>query len=361
VRPPTAEADIPQALVELAAEGRAFALAVVLKDTGSTPRKAGTKALIGPDGAIIGTIGGGAVEAEVQCRAVQALAAGRAVVFDFAMEGSRAADIAPICGGTMRVLIDPAAAAHAGAYAQAAEARRQRRRGVMLTTVRLGPLTEVGVRWLPAETIGPDAPFPGAEAILAALANETALLAGPDAQPAGGESCVLVEPLVPPPLLVIAGGGHVGQALARQAALVGFDLLVLDDRSEFTDPALWPPATSTHRGDMAAELARLPLGGDTYVAIVTRGHEHDRAVLAACVGSSAGYVGMIGSRRKVAMIRRDLLEGGAATREQLDRVYAPIGLDIGAETVGEIAASIVAQLIAVRRRGAANARRVGSQ
>ena len=159
--------------------------------------------------------------------------------------------------------------------------------------------------------------------------------------------------MIPAPLLVIVGGGHVGQALAWQAGLVGFDLLVLDDRAEFTDPALYPPGAATRRGEVAAELAGLALGPDTFVAIVTRGHQHDRAALAACVRGPAAYVGMIGSKRKVAMIRRDLLESGQASREQLDRVYAPIGLDIGAQTVPEIAASIVAQLIAVRRKGSA--------
>lgn len=87
--------------------------------------------------------------------------------------------------------------------------------------------------------------------------------------------------------------------------------------------------------------------------MVTRGHRHDKAALAACIHKGAAYVGMIGSRRKVALLKKDLLESGAATAEELGRVYAPIGLDIGAETVPEIAASIVAQLIGVRRKGSA--------
>jgi xanthine dehydrogenase accessory factor len=134
---------------------------------------------------------------------------------------------------------------------------------------------------------------------------------------------------------------------------VGFDLLILDDRPEFADLALYPPGAKSRRGDVAGQLAATPLDGDTYVAIVTRGHQHDRAALAACVAGGAAYVGMIGSKRKVGLIRQDLLESGAATAEQLARLYAPIGLDIGAETVPEIAASIVAQLIAVRRKGSA--------
>jgi xanthine dehydrogenase accessory factor len=378
--------DIHQVLGSLSGNGAdPLVLAVVLKDTGSTPRKAGTKALIDAAGAIRGTIGGGTVEAEAQRRALLALRDGRPVVFDLALEGPDAAAAEPICGGSMRVLLDPTVAAHACVFAQAAEARRLRRPGLLLTTVRLAPQVQVGVRWVPGDAISADAAFPGPAALHAALADETARLfeqcqapqhpkppassssstpstsstssmsAAPPTSPpqAAEEVCVLVEPVTPSPLLVIAGGGHVGQALARQADLVGFDLLILDDRDEFTDPALYPPGAATRRGDVAAELAAMPLAHDTYVAIVTRGHQHDRAALAACAGRQAAYVGMIGSKRKVAMIRQDLLDAGLANRERLDRVYAPIGLDIGAQTVPEIAASIVAQLVAVRRRGVA--------
>jgi xanthine dehydrogenase accessory factor len=104
-------------------------------------------------------------------------------------------------------------------------------------------------------------------------------------------------------------------------------------------------------GEIAAELAGIPLANDSYVVIATRGHRHDAAALAACIRTPAAYVGMIGSRRKVAMMRHDFIQSGSATAEEFDRVYAPIGLEIGAETVPEIATSITAQLIAVRRKG----------
>ena len=378
MRTPTAEADIPQAIATLAAMGKPFALAVVLADTGSTPRKAGTKAIIDATGAIDGTIGGGPVEAEAQRLAVAAIDRSEPVVFDFAMQGSAAVGQSPICGGSMKILLDPTAAMHAGAFAKAAEARRDRKRGLLLTTIQPATAeaspaaegqatpTKVMVQFIPAdaveETSAAELPLPGAEALRSVLTGGTArLLAGQHRAPTATTAAttavsgpwVLVEPLVPAPLLVIAGGGHIGQALARQAALVGFDLLLLDDRPEFTDLGLYPPGTKSRCGDVAEHLAATALDGDTYVAILTRGHQHDRAALAACVTGGAAYVGMIGSKRKVGLIHRDLLASGAATAEQLARLYAPIGLDIGAETVPEIAASIVAQLIAVRRKGAA--------
>jgi xanthine dehydrogenase accessory factor len=221
---------------------------------------------------------------------------------------------------------------------------------VLVTTVRIAPEPQTAMQWFPEQSLDAGG-LPGGEAMRAALAGETPQLLIQDLPQEGAHLEMLVEPLVPPPLLVIAGGGHIGQALALQAGLVGFDVAVIDDRPEFTDPALYPEGTVTRCGGVAEELAGMPVAGDTYVVIVTRGHADDQRALAACVRRPAAYVGMIGSRRKVALIRKDLVESGAATEEELGRVYAPIGLDIGAETVPEIAASIVAQLIAVRRKG----------
>jgi xanthine dehydrogenase accessory factor len=345
--------DIHQAVVDFADAGRPFALAVVLAAEGSTPRQAGTKVLIDSGGAIRGTIGGGLVEAETQRRAVEAIRARRPLVFDFVMEGASARDDRAICGGRMRILIDPTAADRRAVYAQAADARRRRERGVLLTAVRLAVLPQTTVQWFPQDSVPADVGFPGGEAIRAAMAGEAPKHFVQDPSPEGPRLEVLVEPLIPPPVLVIAGGGHIGQALALQAGLVGFDIVVIDDRSEFADAALFPPGTVTLCGDIARGLAALPAAGDTYIVVVTRGHRHDKEALAACIRKPAAYIGMIGSRRKVALIRKELAESGAAAEEELRRVYAPIGLDIGAETVPEIAASIVAQLIAVRRKGSA--------
>jgi xanthine dehydrogenase accessory factor len=167
---------------------------------------------------------------------------------------------------------------------------------------------------------------------------------------------MLVEPILPAPLLVIVGGGHVGQALAALARFAGFDILVLDDRAEFAAEAIFPPGTALRCGDIAKELSALPLGGDAYVVVVTRGHQHDQAALAACIRKPAAYIGMIGSKRKVAMIRKSLFDSGLASEEELGRLHAPIGLAIGAQTVPEIAVSIVAELISVLRKGEGGAR-----
>jgi len=167
---------------------------------------------------------------------------------------------------------------------------------------------------------------------------------------------VFVEPIFPRPRLLIAGGGHIGQALARQGVCLDFDVTVLDDRAEFTNSALFGDDVTTLCGDISKQLADFPVDTDTYVVIVTRGHKNDAEALEACIHSNAAYIGMIGSKRKVALIRESFIASGIATEQQLCRVFAPVGLDIGAITVPEIATSIAAQLIAVRRKGTAGAK-----
>ena len=211
------------------------------------------------------------------------------------------------------------------------------------------------MRWLPEEAVAAQSDFPGSDALRMCLVQERPQLFADRAQAAQQSIEVFVEPVVPSPLLLIGGGGHVGQALALLATQVGFDVTVFDDRPEFTAAALFPPGVTARCGPIPAQIAAAAIGLDTYVVIVTRGHAHDASALAACIHAPAAYIGMIGSRRKVALMRESFLARGLATEAELDRVFAPVGLDIGAITVPEIAASIAAQLIAVRRKGSAPA------
>ena len=149
--------------------GRDFAVATVLKAAGSTPCKAGAKAIIDAGGAIQGTIGGGAVEAEAQRSAIKAIKTGRPLVFDFNLEGNAVDSKDPICGGMMRVLIDPTAARHRAAYAAASASRQRRERGVLLTTIRGEKEPDVEVQFLAEPAIPAEFGFPKAEAIRSAL------------------------------------------------------------------------------------------------------------------------------------------------------------------------------------------------
>ncbi|MHC4741577.1 MAG: XdhC family protein [Planctomycetota bacterium] len=341
--------NIYQKVIDSIDAGEPFVLATILGSDGSTPRKAGVKAVIDQTGRIWGTLGGGAVEAETQRRAIEVCKTGLPTIIEIELEGKSRADDTPICGGTVRILIDPTVAKNRTLYAELDEAIALRQRGVLLTTVCHGEKLDVTSRWLGADAIPSETGFPDAENIGSCLAREDVRLISEDTGKRARE--VLVEPIFPKPLLLIVGGGHIGQSLARQAKEVGFDITVLDDRSQFAQPELFPEGISTLCGRIGDEISRFPIESDTYIVIVTWGHQHDAEALEACIHSKAAYVGMIGSKRKIALIRKDFIDSVIATAEQFDRVFAPIGVDIGSVTVPEIAASIVAELIAVRRRG----------
>lgn len=165
-----------------------------------------------------------------------------------------------------------------------------------------------------------------------------------------GDVRVYVEAHVPPPVLLVVGGGHVGQQVAAAGALAGFEVWVLDDRPSFASPSRFPTARRVICGPLVAELTALAPGPRHHVVLVTRGHAHDRACLSALAGAPVAYIGMIGSRTRVRAVRDALLAEGVP-EAWLDRVRAPIGLDIGARTPGEIAIAVVAEVIASRRGG----------
>jgi xanthine dehydrogenase accessory factor len=162
-----------------------------------------------------------------------------------------------------------------------------------------------------------------------------------------GAKKAYVEELGPPPMLLIAGAGHVGQALGALASTLDFRVTVIDDRADYASPERFPTATRIV-GDIESDLRRFDIDANTYIVIVTRGHRHDGQALHAIIDSPAKYVGLIGSKSKIKTIFDDLAAKGVPP-EKLLRVHAPIGLEIGAVSVPEIAVSIAAELIAIRR------------
>ena len=161
---------------------------------------------------------------------------------------------------------------------------------------------------------------------------------------------VMIEVAERPATLLIVGGGHIGQSLAGIASQVGFSVAVLDDREAFANAERFPAADRVICGDFAEELRRFPIDAHTYIVLVSRGHKQDELSLREVATSEAAYVGMIGSRRRVGAVLTHLTREGLP-QEALGRVHTPIGLDIGAETPEEIAVSIIAQIISVRRGG----------
>ena len=164
----------------------------------------------------------------------------------------------------------------------------------------------------------------------------------------GGALQVFVEPVIPAPLLYIFGAGHVGANIYKVALIAGFEVVVVDDRDAFANRERFPDALDIRAGDMDLVMSQLDPADSSYIAIVTRGHRHDLRVLRWAVDTKARYIGMIGSGRKVLTVFEQLEKEGIP-HESFDRVFAPIGLRLGAVTPEEIAISVVAELIAIRR------------
>jgi xanthine dehydrogenase accessory factor len=330
---------------------------VVVETRGSTPQKAGAGMLVFTDGAQRGTLGGGCIEAEVRQRALRVLAdgSGRPDVLAFCLDDDYGWDDGLICGGRMTILADPLASLGAAKYYQALHRALADGQGctqaIALTTA--FDLTP-GDRFL-FDAAGQLIARNGEAAVPAEILSALVPLSerpGPSSRQG-----VAYLPILPRITLLIVGGGHVGQAVARLAAEVDFAVWVHDDRGAYASRERFPSAERLLVGDIGSTLRELAptLTPSTYCLIVTRGHNHDEEALFHLADTTASYVGMIGSKRKIKMIFEDLLAKGV-TREALARVHAPLGLDIGSRTVAEIAISIVAELIAYRNLGTSEPR-----
>jgi xanthine dehydrogenase accessory factor len=343
-------------LAELTAvldQGRDCVYCAVVETRGSTPQKAGAAMLVFPDGGQRGTLGGGCVEAEVKQRALAVLhnGAGRAELLTFCLDDNYGWDDGLICGGRMSILADPVRGGPAAAYYRLLRELVERGEGcteAVVLAARDG--LPAGSRYL-FDAAG----RPAAQLADAAAPEEVGRGLAPLARrprPAVHQG-VAYLPVLPRVTLLVVGGGHVGQAVARLAAEVDFEVWVVDDRAAYASPERFPGARRRLVGDIGAtlrELARGDITPSTYCIILTRGHAHDEEALYHLAGTPAGYVGMIGSRRKIRLIYDDLRARGVA-EEALARVHAPLGFAIGSQTVPEIAVSIVAELIACRNLG----------
>lgn len=330
---------------ELSARGEAFVLATVISRNGSAPRSAGAKMLIRADGAPCGTVGGGILEAQVERLAAEIHQSHVPVVRSFAFSGKDAATMDAICGGQVEVLVewldstDPITQAVVGGLQEAAAAHLK---AWLVTTLpdATGQVSHILVRPEAAE-IG---------SLPAALTASRVRQARRPGLLAAGEVQALVEPVNISGTAFIFGAGHVSRSLAEFTSAVGFWTVVLDDRPDFASRQRFPSADQLMVLDSFSNaLGKVEIDPDSYVVIVTRGHLNDRLVLGQVLTTDAGYIGMIGSRRKCELIFQDLRRSGCS-EEDIRRVHAPIGLPIDAETPEEIGVSIVAEMIQARAR-----------
>ncbi len=334
--------------------GRPCVWCEVVQTRGSTPQKAGACMLVFADGGQHGTLGGGCIEAEVKQRALGVLAGSapaRPDLLTFCLDDSYGWDDGLICGGRMTILADPLTGAEPDAYYGAFRALLEAGAGCIEAVVTTEqPGAPAGARFL-FDAHGGLAAMRGTTGEV----PETVRRHLPDLARRPGPlhvQGVSYLPVLPRITLLIVGGGHVGQAVGRLAAECDFDVEVLDDRESYVSAERFPQARRRRCGDIGRTLAELAptLGPSHYCLIVTRGHHHDEEALYHLAATRAGYVGMIGSKRKIRLIFEDLLARGVAA-EALARTHAPLGFDIGSQTVPEIAVSIVAELIACRHLG----------
>jgi xanthine dehydrogenase accessory factor len=164
----------------------------------------------------------------------------------------------------------------------------------------------------------------------------------------GGQLDIFIEPILPQPSAIIFGAGHISKSLSKVAGLAGFRTTVVDDREMFANRERFPDADEVHAGEYEEIFPKLVVNESSYVVIVTRGHRDDMRVLKWAVGTPAKYISMIGSKRKVISVIKELEREGIP-RSAFERIFAPMGLDIGAISPEEIAVAVVAEMIAVRR------------
>lgn len=294
---------ILEALVADVEAGRPVAICVVLERLGSAPQTPGSTMIVCSDAGMLGTVGGGAVEAEVGRRALELLRESRSALLRLPLDYDYGWDDKAICGGEMSVgVMTVAGETDVKPFRAALESARQRK---------------------PAQ-------------VPIVVEHE-------------GKRLEYRLHLEVPPTLVVAGAGHVGQAVARLALELGFHVVVIDDRPEIASRERFGERVELIVDDIAGALRDYSIDAGCYVVIVTRGHKHDHDALAAVIRRPAGYIGMIGSRRKATAVLQALANAGVS-EDQIRGVHTPIGVPIGAVTVNEIAVSIMAELIQVRRR-----------
>lgn len=345
--------DVYRKSIELIESDSPFVLATVVRSLGSTPQKVGANAIFEPNGKVHGTLGGGCLEAEARRRALDALDSGHALLFHLKLDDISGWDDGLICGGQATILIQPQPIGHLQAIKQLIAADSVNENGTLVTQISRTKGITTLCDWIVEGVHMESQWFQYSNEFVEAAQNGKARLIGDSSKP--GSELLFIEPCSPKPELLIAGAGHVGKAVGQLASMMGFQTTVVDDRAEFACKKNLPEIDSVICGNIPQTIEKWEIHKNTFIVIVTRGHQHDGASLAACVNSQAGFIGMIGSRRKSLLIRKSLFEKGIASEEKLERVVCPVGLDIGSVSVNEIALSIVSQLVAFRRKGALNA------
>jgi len=352
-------ASIYHRMAALRASGQRFAVATVVRTHGSTPQVVGATLVLGEHEdvrAAVGTLGGGCVEADAVDAARDVITTGRHSLRAYELTEDLAWNTGLVCGGTMWILVQrddealtcggvdvlPALVSAAEGGAPVAVVTHLHRTADGFT--RVGRLA-VGADGTSHGTLASD-PWSAAarSAALTQLPHGTARIVKLDDQ-----HDLLVEAIASRPRLVVAGGGHVALAIARQATALDFDVTIIEDRPEFASGERFPGATVL-QGDVPSTLGALPCTWNTFIVIATRGHKLDADCVLQAVTTDARYIGLLGSRRKTVLIEK-LLRDEGVPEDRIGVIRAPVGLDLGGRTPAEIALSVLAEITQTRYQG----------
>jgi xanthine dehydrogenase accessory factor len=318
-------------------KNKPVALATLLDTRGSVPQVRGASAIFSDVGLVAGTLGGGILEADAGKKAKEMIQHCSRDIYEFGLNAEITSKEAAICGGSAIVLIDACLSQSREVFHAMEKCIDKGRSGVLLTSISRQNGTIVRRQWFE------NANGEYRQEMMPCLDDRKCLYVE-----ASDGNARFLEPIFPLPGLIIAGAGHIGRALAHLAHLLDFEVTVIDDRSEYANSHNIPDADHLVVARIEEALQGMAKSPDTYIVIVTRGHKDDAEALRACLDAEVAYIGMIGSKRKISLMRDEFISQGWATASQFDRVHAPIGLEIGSKTVQEIAISICAQLVQTR-------------
>jgi len=359
--------DIYAEIIKALEKREKLALATLITRVGSAPRGVGAKYLIKEDGTSMGSIGGGCVEAEVWQGAREVMKSGEGGVLHFALTAEQLAEGGLICGGNIDIFVEPLKEEFIPIYREVMKMKQKGGAAVLATLISMDGVFPKGERSkallkITGEKVGSlfdrkeleQRILEESEGLLNEKKPRVIVLSSEEGDARRGELVepwkkmeVLLEPILSEPTVYIFGAGHISQQLSPLAKGVHFKVVVIDDREMFANRERFPEADEVIVSEFEECFDRFSIDESSYIVIVTRGHLYDGFVLEQAVKTNARYIGMIGSKKKIRTLYQNLMEKGVP-KEALDRVHAPIGLDIHSETPEEIGVSIIAELIKAR-------------
>jgi len=336
-------------------ENRPTALATILVTKGSVPQVPGASAIFSARGLLAGTLGGGILEGNATRRARKISETGSSAVYSFDLNADFSSEEGAICGGTAIMLLDANPERSKDVFSELDKSIQNNKPGILATFITGQNEVKIERHWFEQgiqKEKHTDYKLKSYTCEMATCLEKRDCLY----LKISDTISLFLQPVYPLSKLIIAGAGHIGRALSHMANLLDFEVTVIDDRPEYANQENLPDADYIIVNSIGKALREVPKTSDTYLIIVTRGHNDDAEAARACIGSNVPYIGMIGSKKKIQLMRENFISLGWATAFQLDQIHAPVGLEIGSKTVQEIALSICAQLIQIRneKKGSKN-------